>query len=150
MLPTLRDEGASVMADQEHTLIPAPVVVLLRGALYSELRRACEDMPAGMPESHERSGWADVLARLDRARGALDMIGWAAPAQQVDVTGVLDAAMVKALEDDADLWDWLSHQEKTESVEGRRRARSKADTIERFLATIGEHRPRETPRDGDE
>jgi hypothetical protein len=127
-----------VTFDREQTIIPAQVVVLLRGALYADLRRACEDMPAGMPESHKRSGWAGVLARLDGARGALDVIGWEAPAEQQDMTATLDTAMIEALEDDADLWDWLSHQEKTESAEGRQQARAKADTIERFLAAVTE------------
>ncbi len=127
------------MVEQESTTILAQVVVLLRGALYTELTRACEDMPDTMPATHERAGWADVLARLDGARGALDVIGWEAPAEQQDVTVVLGTAMIEALEADADLWDWLSHQEKTESAEGRERARAKADTIERFLATVTEH-----------
>lgn len=86
------------MVEQERTTIPAQVVVLLRGALYTELTRACEDMPDTMPETHERTGWADVLARLDGARGALDVIGWEAPAEQQDVTVVLGMAMIEALE----------------------------------------------------
>lgn len=122
------------------TTIPAEFVALLRGALYTGLTGACEDAPATMPEAHERSGWADVLARIDGTRSALDAIGWEAPAEQQDVTGALDAAMIEALEDDADLWGWLSHQEKTESVKGRQQARAKADTIERFLATVPEPR----------
>jgi hypothetical protein len=136
VLPALRVAGADMTSEREHIIIPAQIVVLLRGALYADLRRACEDMPAGTPESHERAGWADVLARLDGARGALDVIGWAAPAEQQDVTVTLDSAMIEALEDDTDLWDWLSRQEKTESAEGRQQARAKADMIERFLAAV--------------
>lgn len=118
------------------TPVPAEVVVLLRGALYIELARACEDAPAVMPEAHERACWADVLARIDGARSALDAIGWEAPDEQHDVTVVLDPAMIHALEEDYDGWDWLSHQEKTESAEGRQRARAKAETIKRFLTTV--------------
>src|SRR5665811_1694410 len=72
------------------TRIPAEVVVLLRGALYTELARACEDAPGGMPEAHTRSGWADVLARIGGARNALDVLGWDTPARQQDVEVELD------------------------------------------------------------
>ncbi|MGA9876450.1 MAG: hypothetical protein WBQ21_11645 [Solirubrobacteraceae bacterium] len=137
------------MVEQEPVTIPAQVVELLRGALYYELTRACEDMPDTMPKTRERAGWADVLARIDGARDALDLIEWDAPAEQRDVTLVLDATMIEALEDDADLWDWLSHQEKTESAEGRERARARADTIEQFLAAVAEHPSPTTPQDGD-
>lgn len=126
------------MAEHERTTVPAGIVVLLRGALYTGLTRACEDAPATMPDAHERGGWVDVLARLDGARGALDAIGWEAPDEQQDMTVALDAVMIEALVDDAELWDWLSHQEKTETAEGRERARAKADVIERFLATATE------------
>jgi hypothetical protein len=50
------------------TRVPVAVVVLLRGALYTELARACEDAPDGMPQAHTSSGWTDVLARIDGAR----------------------------------------------------------------------------------
>lgn len=137
------------MAGTTTTTIPAAVVVLLRGALYDELRRACEDTPDSMPQTHERAGWADVLARLDGARGALDAIRWEAPAEQQDVTVALDAAMIEALKDDADMWDWLSRQRETESAQGRERARRKAETIERFLITVAEPPSSATPKDGD-
>jgi transcriptional regulator with XRE-family HTH domain len=135
-----------VMAGRERTPIPTRVVVLLRGALYTELARACEDAPATMPEAHERSGWTEVFTRIDGARGALDAIGWDTTAVQ-DVTVVLDVAMIEALESDADLWDWLSRQEHLESVEGRVRARAKAEAIERFLAILADHPS--APKGGD-
>ena len=118
------------------TRIPADVVVLLRGALYTELARACEDAPFTMPEAHTRAGWADVLARIDGAHNALDVIGWDTAAQQQDSEVELDEAMTDALEDDVDFWGWLAEQVKTESAEGRARAAAKATTIERFLASV--------------
>jgi hypothetical protein len=124
------------------TRIPADVVVLLRGALYTELSRASEDAPGGMPEAHTRSGWADVLARIDGVRKALDVLGWDAPARQQDVEVELDRAMIDALEFDMDLFEWLAAQNRTESAEGRARAAAKAKTIERFLASIP---PEDTP-----
>jgi hypothetical protein len=118
------------------TRIPADVVVLLRGALYTELSRACEDAPGGMPEAHTRSGWTDVLARIDGARNALDALGWDTPAQQQDVEVELDRAMIDALEADIDLWEWLAEQDRTETPEGRRRAAAKANTSKHFLASV--------------
>ena len=118
------------------TRIPADVAVLLRGALYTELARACEDAPGGMPEAHTRSGWTEVLARIDGARKALDVLGWDAPVRQQGVEVELDAAMIDALEFDMDLFEWLAEQVRTESADGRARAAAKAKTIERFLASI--------------
>jgi len=118
------------------TRIPADVVVLLRGALYTELARACEDAPGTMPDAHTRSGWADVLARIDGARKALGALGWDAPARQQDMEVELDRAMIDALEADIDLWEWLAEQDKTEAPEGRRRAAAKANTSKRFLASV--------------
>jgi hypothetical protein len=128
------------------TRIPADVVVLLRGALYTELSRACEDAPCGMPEAHTRAGWDDVLARIDGARTALDVLGWDAPTTQQDVGVELDRAMIDALEYDIDLWEWLSEQDRTETPEGRRRAAAKANTSNRFLASV---RPPENARPTD-
>jgi hypothetical protein len=117
------------------TRIPADVVVLLRGALYTELARASEDAPGTMPETHTRSGWADVLARIDGARNALDVLGWDAPTRQQDMEVELDWAMIDALEADIDLWEWLAEQHRTETPEGRKRAAAKANTSKRFLAS---------------
>ncbi len=118
------------------TRLPADVVVLLRGALYTELARASEDAPGELPDAHTRSGWADVLARIDGARNALDALGWNAPARQQDVEVELDRAMIDALDADIDFWEWLAEQDRTETPEGRTRAAAKANTIKRFLASV--------------
>jgi CTP synthase (UTP-ammonia lyase) len=120
----------------EYARIPADVVLMLREALYTELARACEDAPVTMPQAHTHSGWADVLARIDGASKALDVIGWDAPTRQQDVEVELDATMIDALEADIDLWEWLAEQNRTETAKGRRRAATKATTIKRFLASI--------------
>ena len=112
------------------------MVVLLRGALYTELARACEDAPDGMPAAHTHSGWADVLTRIGGARTALDVLGWDAPARQQDVEVELGRAMIDALEADMDLWEWLAEQDRTETAEGRGRATAKATIIKRFLASV--------------
>lgn len=116
--------------------IPADVVVLLRGALYTELARACDDAPAVMPEAHTRAGWTDVLEQIEGARAALEAIGWDAPTRQRDVGVELDQAMIEALEASADSWGWLSEQVTSETAHGRRQAGAKATTIKRFLASV--------------
>ena len=116
--------------------IPADVVVLLRGGLYTELARACEDAPAGMPEAHTRAGWTDVLEQIEGARAALEAIGWDASTRQHEVEVELDRAMIEALEASADSWGWLSEQVTSETAKGRGQAAAKAATIERFLASV--------------
>jgi len=118
--------------------MPADVVVELRGALYAELGRACEDAPGGMPESKTRAGWTPVLQRLDAALGGLDMIGWAEPGAQQPLTVTLDAEMIEVLEVDAEQREWTSKQERLESAEGRARAAERAASIQRFLASLAE------------
>ena len=118
------------------TRIPADVAALLRGALYTQLQRACEDAPAVMPAAHTRAGWADVLEQIEGACAALDALGWDAPAHQQQVEVKLDRAMVEALEDARETWDWLAHQTTTETTGGRRQAAVKATTIKRFLASV--------------
>jgi hypothetical protein len=130
------DKDGRAMSSVARTRIPVDVVLLLRGALYTELARACEDAPGTMPEAHTHSGWAGVLARIDGARKAFDVLGWDAPTRQQDVEVELDATMIDALEADVDLWEWLAEQDRTETAEGRRRAATKARTIKRFLASI--------------
>ena len=89
-----------------------------------------------MPEAHTRAGWTDVLARIDGAHKALDVIDWDTPTRQQDVEVELDRAMIDALEADIDLWEWLAEQDKTETPEGRARAAAKANTSKRFLASV--------------
>jgi hypothetical protein len=118
------------------TRIPADVAVLLREALYTQLTQACEEMPDEMPAAQSRSGWVDVLGRIEGAFTALDAIGWAAPARQQDVEVELGRAMIDALEADLDSWESLADAVRTESTQGRRQAAAKAKAIERFLASI--------------
>jgi|GEM_PF-2979156 hypothetical protein len=144
-LRALREfEGAGLPATERDrptritTTMPAEVVTQLRGALYAELRRSCEDSPGAMPESHTRAGWTPTLRRLNGALNGLNVVGWVTPSEQRPVTIALDAALIEVLEDDAEQWDWLSKQERTESVEGRARAAEHSATIERFLASLSE------------
>jgi hypothetical protein len=118
--------------------LSAQVAVLLRGALHTELARACEDAPQIRPESVARAAWTPVLRRINAAFRSLDVIGWGEPEEQQPVTITLDREMIEALEMDADHWGWASEQVRTESAEGRERAAEHAAAIERFLASLAE------------
>jgi hypothetical protein len=129
----------AVEGDQQTTVaatMPGDVVELLRGGLYADLERACEDVPSTEPKV--RASWAGVLRRIEQARRALDVIGWASPSEQQPLTLAVDAAMIEALERDAEGWEWASEQEHLESAEGRARAAALAATIERFLGSLAE------------
>jgi hypothetical protein len=134
--PEDKAKDGDALSSMTRTRIPADVVLLLRGALYTELARACEDAPVTMPEAHTHSGWADVLARIDGASEALGVLGWDAPARQQDVEVELDPAMIDALEVDIDSWEWLAGAGRTESAQGRARIAAKAKAIKRFLAGV--------------
>ena len=144
-LQALREfEGTGLRAvehDQQMAVtarMPGDVVELLRGALYADLERACEDMPSTEPKT--RASWAGVLRRIEQTRSALDVIGWASPSEQQPVTLAVDATMIEALERDAEQWEWASEQERIESAEGRARAASHLARIESFLASLAEPR----------
>jgi hypothetical protein len=93
-----------------------------------------EDAP-GTKDEETHAGWAPVLARIDSARKALDTIGWDTPDEQQPATLALTTAMHEALHADLDTWRWTAQAEHLESAEGRAQAASKAERIERFLAT---------------
>jgi hypothetical protein len=144
-LRALREfEGAGLPATERNrparitTTMPAEVVTQLRGALYAELGRVCEDAPVVRPKSHTRTGWTPTMRRLNGALSGLNMIGWATPAEQRSLTIELDAALIEVLEADAEQWEWVSEQDKLETAEGRARAAEHAATIERFLASLSE------------
>lgn len=134
--PEDKAKDGDALSSMARTRIPADVLLLLREALYTEFARACEDAPVTMPEVYTHSGWAEVLARIDGAHKALDVLGWDTLTPPRDVEIELDATMIDALEAEIDLWEWLAEQDRTETAEGRRRAATKATTVKRFLASI--------------
>jgi hypothetical protein len=66
------------------------------------------------------------------------VIDWASPSEQQPLTLAVDAAIIEALERDAEQWEWASEQETIESAEGRAWAATQAATIERFLMSLVE------------
>ena len=119
------------------TLSP-PLAVLLRGALYTDMQRACEDAPAIAPDSSTREGWLPTLRRINADAAGLDVLGWDEPDEHEPVTITLDATTIQALEADADHWRWTSEQVQTETAAGRQRAAGHATAIERLLASLSE------------
>jgi hypothetical protein len=121
------------------TVIPAEIVLSLRGALYVRMAQAAGDIDTecSLASPGDLIG---PLERFDRTRALLDAIGWdKKPPQQPDVEldlAVHGPALIDALEYDRDMSDWLSHQEATESPEGRKRAAANAAMIERFLGEM--------------
>jgi predicted glycosyl hydrolase (DUF1957 family) len=77
-----------------------------------------------------------VLTRISTAVRALSALGWAESDERQPLTIALDAALLEVLEADAEQWEWLSEQDKLETVEGRARAAEHAATIDRFLEAI--------------
>ena len=120
------------------TTMPGEVAVLLRGALYAELGRACEDAPATVPECKARAGWTPVLSHINSTLAGLSAIGWVEPDEQEPVTIALDAGLIEVLEADAEQWEWASEQERIESAEGRARAARHTTTINRLLESLSE------------
>src|ERR1700691_1669339 len=125
------------MSKPTATLSPQ-LAVLLRGALYTDMQRACEDAPATAPESSTRAAWCPVLRRINAATDGLDVLGWDEPDEQEPVTITLDATTIQALEAEADHWRCTSEQAQTETAAGRQRAAGHAAAIERLLASLSE------------
>jgi hypothetical protein len=125
------------MSKPTATLSPQ-LAALLRGALYTDMQRACEDAPATSPATSTREAWLPILSRLNADANGLDLIGWDEPDEPKPVTITLDAAMILALEADADHWVWTSEQTRIETADGRRRAAEHAAAIEQFLISLSE------------
>ncbi|HEX5851962.1 MAG TPA: hypothetical protein VFY36_02600 [Solirubrobacteraceae bacterium] len=121
------------------TVIPAEIVLFLRRALYARFARTAGDIDSECSLASP-SDMTGPLAEFDRTRALLNAIGWnKKPPQQDDVAldlAVHGPTLIDALEYDRDMSDWLSHQEATESPEGRKRAAANAATIECFLSDL--------------
>lgn len=124
------------------TRVPAAVVAHLREGLLSELYNIHEHLDALIirPERSRRGKWAEPLARLDRVRPVLDLIGWEARDPEPDVEldlhqhrRVMETALSSELETMRDLAD-------TDDDHQREWASKNVAVIEPFLAAL-ESRP---------
>ncbi len=125
------------MSKPTATLSPQ-LAALLRGALYTDMQRACEDAPATSPAASTRGAWLPILSRLNADTDGLDSIGWDEPDEPQPVTITLAATMIQALEADADHWRWSSEQTRIKTAAGRQRAAEHAAAIEQFLVSLSE------------
>jgi hypothetical protein len=58
------------------TTIPGEAVLLLREALYMQLGDVSEDLASVDRPPKDHGVWAEPVARFDRTRAALDLVGW--------------------------------------------------------------------------
>ncbi len=122
--------------------IPADVVVRLRGALIHQLRGVAEDFDSANddPTPEQLREWAVLLARFDRTRALLELVGYAPREPERDVK--IDAtrhrwALVKALGDDLESERWTIEGNGLSTPQERERARSHAEIIEAFAESAG-------------
>jgi hypothetical protein len=148
MLPLLRDASgerdvyealralAAELPDVPGSLvIPADVVVLLRSVLYAELGTAAEYL-AGECSLEAPEDVLGRLARLDRVRGLLDVVGWSVPA--IEQPLVLDFGVYGQTVRDVLQGDLEIERDFTDSDDPaqRERASNEVVLIERFLAEL--------------
>jgi hypothetical protein len=144
------------------TIIPAPVVTQLRGALYHQISREAE--PFGDLDYEPQAaidctwpvpmaavaGWGESFPAIDRARALLDRIGWAACDPEQDVA--IDLERHRRVLADALANELLVRRslatEPGEAAEGQReRASAQVAQIEAFVTAAGvdvEHEPEQT------
>jgi hypothetical protein len=148
MLPLLRDAPgerdvyealralAAELPDVPGSLaIPADVVVPLRSALYADLGTAAEHL-AGECSLEAPEDVLGRLARLDRVRGLLDVVGWSAPEHQQPLVldfGVYGQTVRDVLQGDLEIERDFTD---TDDPAQRERASNEVALIERFLAEL--------------
>ena len=120
------------------TVVPGEVVVALREGLVCLLAEAAGDVDAvAVRSARVRVGeWGEPVARFDRVRAVLDLIGWEEQDPEGDVEVELcwyGQTVVDALVTDLDSTLHLAEAREGEQHE---RAIRKAGVIERFLATL--------------
>lgn len=123
------------------TTIPAAVVPQLREALYLELASISEDVGALVVARRDvRGEWPALMARLDRTRGLLGVIGWrdSDPEQDAEVDLASDGRLIAEA-----LRDYLPGErsliaERGEHAAGqRKRARARVRAVEAFAESAG-------------
>jgi hypothetical protein len=122
--------------------IPADAVLQLRGALYSELGDVAEELASAVrpPEREASDEWPKLVARFDRTRAVLDVIGWTERDPERDVEIDLDLhrrVIVDALSDALEGERDLMLEEGDAAKEQREHAGQRAKVIEAFAASVG-------------
>ncbi|HTD08633.1 MAG TPA: hypothetical protein VK680_07055 [Solirubrobacteraceae bacterium] len=119
-------------------VVPGEVVVALRDGLVCLLAEAALDVDAvAVSAAHLRVGeWGEPVARFDRVRSVLDLIGWEHQEPEPDVE--VELCWYGQTVVDALVTELGSMRDLAESDDGEQheRATRKAGAIERFLATL--------------
>lgn len=123
------------------TTIPAAVVVQLREALYLQLASVSEDIGALVVARRDvRGEWPAPMARLDRARAVLGVIGWRDRDPERDVEIDLARhrrAMVDALRDYLPGERSLIAEPGERAAGQRKRAAVRVRAVEAFAGSAG-------------
>ncbi len=123
------------------TTIPAVAVPRLREALYSELGNVAGELDE-IVVTNERAqdDWSEPVARFDRARALLDVLGWNERDPERDVEVNLDRhreVIEDALSAELDRERFLTSEQGHAAERQRRKARARALTIEAWAESVG-------------
>jgi hypothetical protein len=119
-------------------VVPGDVVAMLRGALFLELANVTGDLePVVSTVAHLRArGWVEPVARFDRVRAVLDLIGWEDRDPELDVEVDMrfyGQAVRDALAVEIDAMRFLAQVDDGHRFEW---AMANVGVIERFLAGL--------------
>lgn len=138
MLGLQASVGSVLGLERAVVVVPGDVVVRLRGALFLELADFAGDLePVASTAAHLRDrGWVEPVARFDRARAVLDLIGW--ESRDPEVVVELDMrwygqAIRDALERELDSMRDLAQEDAGAQFEW---AMANVGVVERFLAGL--------------
>jgi hypothetical protein len=138
LMVELQESVGSVLGRPGVVVVPGDVVVGLREGLFSELAHFVGDLDQVVVRpAHMREGaWVEPVARFDRARAVLDLIGWENRDPEVDVE--VDMRWYGQATRDALGMELDSMRHLAEAEEGQEceRAMASAGIIERFLAGL--------------
>jgi len=126
------------------TTIPADAALLLRRALYGQLGDVAEELASArrQPQADpaQVAEWHEPVARFDRTRALLDVIGWSDRDPEQDVGIDLDAhrqVIEQALSDELASEHHLMSERGDAAAGQRERARGRAQALEAFAQSTG-------------
>jgi ElaB/YqjD/DUF883 family membrane-anchored ribosome-binding protein len=123
------------------TAILAAAVPRLREALYSQLCKVAEELDEIVSSTGRAlDDWSVPVARFDRTRAALDVLGWNERSPEHDMEIDLDEhrqVIVDALCDELDTEHYLMSEKGPAAKRQRQKARARARTIEAWAESVG-------------
>lgn len=120
-------------------IIPGYAAREIRGALYHQLGGVAEDIATARREPGPLDEWAEPVARFDRMRALLDVIGWSPrdPERDVEVDDRHRQALTAAVANDLEIARLLMAEQGEHADGQRERARVRAVTLEAFAEGAG-------------